>query len=75
VSARQDVPDIIEFVTDAQLLGLTISPAQETLLRGIYGLPLRNADQLDLWRRCTGREIYPGRPFSEATIIAGARAG
>ena len=68
-------PDIIEFVTDPQLLGLTVSPAQETLLRGIYGLPLPSADHLDLWHQCTGRETYPAQPFGEVTVIAGARAG
>ena len=35
-----NLPDIIEFVTDPQLLNLTLSEAQETLLRAIYGLPL-----------------------------------
>ena len=67
-------PTIVEFVTDPQLLGLTLSDAQETLLRAIYGLPLIDG-QLDLWRTCTGRETYPGKPFSEVTVIAGARAG
>lgn len=27
-------PDIIEFITDPQLLGLTVSPAQETFYGG-----------------------------------------
>ena len=45
-------PDIIQFVTDPQLLGLNLSPAQETLLRAIYGLPLTPA-QRDLWRLST----------------------
>jgi len=43
------VPSIIEFVTDAQLFGLSLSPAQRTLLRAIYGLPL-GAKDLALWR-------------------------
>ena len=30
-------PTIVEFVTDPQFLGLGLSPAQETLLRAIYG--------------------------------------
>jgi hypothetical protein len=30
---------VVEFITDPQLLGLSISPAQETLLRCAYGLP------------------------------------
>ncbi len=67
-------PSIIEFVTDPQLLGLALSEAQETLLRAIYGLPLSEA-QKNLWHACTDREIYPGKPFSEVTVTAGARAG
>lgn len=68
-------PDIIEFTTDPQLLGLSLSPAQETLLRAIYGLPLPTDDHLALWRRCTGRETYAAQPFGEVTVAAGARAG
>ncbi|MBI4179170.1 hypothetical protein HY522_07100 [bacterium] len=67
-------PSIIEFCTDSQLLGLSISPAQETLLRSLYGLPLGD-EHLHLFRACTGRATYVGTPFSEATVIAGARAG
>jgi hypothetical protein len=67
-------PDIIEFTTDPQFLGLSISPAQETLLRAIYGLPL-SAEQLELWWLCTGRTAYPASPFGEVTVVAGARAG
>jgi hypothetical protein len=67
-------PSITDFVTDPQLLGLAISPAQETLLRAIYGLPL-DAAQHDLFRQCTGRDAYPGQPFGEVTVIAGARSG
>jgi len=73
---RPDLPNIIEFVTDPQLLNLRLSPAQETLLRAIYGLPLVNEEQHDLWRQCTGRDAYrPGHPFGEVTVVAGARAG
>lgn len=68
------IPNIIEFTTDPQLLGLSLSEAQETLLRAIYGLPL-TPDQMELWRSCTGREDYPAEPFSEVTVVAGARAG
>jgi hypothetical protein len=70
----RDVPTIVEFCKDPQLLGLTLSPAQETLLRATYGLPL-DADQLELWRLCTGRATYSGRPFGEVTVVAGARSG
>jgi hypothetical protein len=57
-----------------QLLGLTLSPAQETLLRATYGLSL-DADQLELWWQCTGRATYSGRPFGEVTVVAGERSG
>ncbi len=69
------VPDIVEFVTDPQLLALPLSPAQETLLRTIYGLPLPSKKHLTLYRQCTGREAYLRRPFPEVTVLAGARAG
>jgi len=72
--SRRDTPSIVEFVTDPQLLGLSISPAQETLLRATYGLPLTE-EQFGLWRRCTGREMYPATPFGETTDICGARGG
>jgi hypothetical protein len=71
---KKTQPNIIEFVTDPQLLGLSISPAQEALLRSIYGLPL-TSEQMTLWTQCTGRQSYPGKPFSEGTIVCGARAG
>jgi hypothetical protein len=71
---KTSAPNIVEFVTDPQLLGLSISPAQETLLRGIYGLPLVSQEQRDIWQLCTERE-YPGHPFSEVTVISGARGG
>lgn len=69
------VPDIVEFVTHKAFLGLGISPHQETLLRAIYGLPLRGAEQEDIWAECTGRQRYPGTAFAEVTVIAGARSG
>lgn len=69
-----DVPTLVEFTTDPQLLGLALSPAQETCLRAIQGLPLDDA-QRELFRACTGRECPPTERVPEATIIAGARAG
>jgi len=67
-------PDIVEFVSDPQLLNLSLSETQATLLRAIYGLPL-SASQLDLFRACTGRQHAPSAGFGEVTVIAGARAG
>ena len=71
---RKRRPNIIEFVTDTQFLGLSISEAQETLLRTIYGLPLSKT-QLALFRECTGRDAPPSHGFSEVTVLAGARGG
>ena len=67
-------PDIIEFVTDPQLLGLALSEAQEALLRAIYALPLRPR-HLDCYRACTGRPDAPRAPFGEVAVVAGARSG
>src|SRR2546426_2208760 len=67
-------PTIVEFVEDPQLLGLSISPAQRTLLKSAYGLPLDD-EEFDLFRACTGRATYPGHAFSEITVVSGARGG
>ena len=71
---KRDTPSIIEFTTDPQLLGLSLSPAQTTLLKSIYGLSL-NAEESDIYRQCTGPRRYPGTPVREATVIAGGRGG
>ena len=68
-------PSILEVVTDPGGLGLSLSPAQRTLLKTIYGLPLADEEERELFRRCTARETYPGLPFGEATVVAGARSG
>jgi hypothetical protein len=68
------IPTIIEFVTRPEFLGLALSLAQATLLKAIYGLPLM-AEELEIWRLCTGRDWYPGVAFEEVTVIAGARDG
>lgn len=68
------LPTIVEFVRT--MLGLSLSPAQETLLRAIYGLPLESAEQEAIFQQCTGRGTYtPGKPFSEVTVLAGRRSG
>lgn len=72
--AQPTIPSVVECARDPQLLGLDLSPAQEACLRAIYGLPLRG-DALDLYRLCSGRTDAPHDAPSEATIIAGARAG
>ena len=66
--------DIVEFVEDPGLLGLSVSAAQRTLLKATYGLGLTHEEH-ELFRECTGRETIPSGGFSEVTCIAGARAG
>jgi hypothetical protein len=68
-------PDIITFTT--RDLGLSLSLAQETLLRTFYGLDLDPA-QLEIYARCTDRDpaLYkPGHVFPAATIVSGAQSG
>jgi hypothetical protein len=72
--ARIIKPEIDEYVTDPQLLGLSISPAQRVCLRSIYGLPL-DPEQQDIYRLCTGRESYAPVDHAEVTALCGARAG
>ena len=64
---------IVDFVTDPEILGLSLSQPQEVLLRAGYGLPLTKS-QTDIFRVCTGRDQYPRHSFAELTVIAGARA-
>ncbi len=73
-TAGSSVPPIEVFVTNRQYLGLTPSPYQLTLLKAFYGRPLSPAE-LEIWRECTGDREYPGRPFSELTLVSGARSG
>jgi hypothetical protein len=48
---------IVDFVTDPQLLGLSISNATGNAAPGNLRLPLTKS-MLKIWQRCTGREIY-----------------
>jgi hypothetical protein len=68
-------PTIIQFVTAPEFLGLSISPAQETLLRGIYGLPLQDPEQTRIWDLCAERPYVVGHQYPEGSVLAGARSG
>jgi hypothetical protein len=67
-------PDLVEFATDPQLLGLSLSTAQETLLRALDALPM-SREHVDLYQHCTGRTALPAQPFPSATVLTGARGG
>lgn len=73
-AAGSSVPPIEVFVTDRQYLGLAPSAYQLTLLKAFSGRPLSPAE-LEIWAECTGGREYPGRPFSELTLVSGARSG
>jgi hypothetical protein len=71
---KREKISIIDFCTDGELLGLSLSEPQEVLLRTIYGLPLSKF-QLDIFRLCTGRSEYQRHGFGECTVLCGARSG
>jgi hypothetical protein len=74
VNSTSTPPGLLEFVTDPQLLGLVVSPAQRTLLKALDGQGL-DREEHELWRLCTGRPTYRAVKFLEATVICGARSG
>jgi hypothetical protein len=43
-------------------------------IAALFALPM-TADQLDLYRQCTGRSAPPPKPASEAWLVCGRRAG
>ena len=66
--------DIIEAIRDPNILGDTISPAQEAALRSLYGLPVEGA-LVELAEQCTGHSWTPGTEYREAALICGRRSG
>lgn len=67
--------DIIEFICHPDLLNdQSLSLAQRTCLKSIYGLPLLG-EEASIYRRATGREDYIPREHNEATILVGRRGG
>jgi len=70
--------DIIEFATGPDWLNLSFKerPAQEVILKVIYGLPL-NPDQLKIYRKITKnrKEFEAEIEKEEAILVLGARSG
>ena len=59
--------DIIEFIRHTDVLNdQTLSVAQVTCLKAIYGLPL-DAQERELYERATGRSDYVPIEHNEAT--------
>lgn len=69
-----DRPTITEFVEGKDWLNLSVSVAQRTLNKSIYGDPLTDEEHA-IFTQCTGRQHYPGVAFEKAVVVAGARSG
>ena len=72
--AEVEQADIIEFATGILNVSFAERPAQEVVLRALYGLAL-DADQLDLYRQLTGCDRYEGTDCTEGVLAVGARGG
>jgi hypothetical protein len=72
-------PDIIEAIRHPKifrpLLGdLSTWSAWLVFLKAVFGLPMDGAE-LELYRRCTGRNVNSSKHFKEAYAIVGRRGG
>lgn len=68
--------NIIEFANDFLHISFKARPAQEVILRSIYGLPLSD-EQLDIYTALTGSstQFEPEQEKTEAVLALGARSG
>lgn len=67
--------NVIEFIRDPRLINeQNLSPAQETIIKSIYGLSL-DPEEHEIFQEITGLEFYPGREWSEITAILPRRSG
>jgi hypothetical protein len=70
---------ILDAVKDSRLFGDAFKDlgswrAWLAFLSALFGLPLDD-QQAAIWRQCTGRDLLPERPFSEAWLVCGRRSG
>jgi hypothetical protein len=67
--------DIISFIQHPDLLNdQSLSAAQKTCLRVVYGLPL-SPEELKIFKTASGRLSYDAVEHTEATFICGRRGG
>jgi hypothetical protein len=67
--------NIIDFIRNPLILNdQTMSPSQSAFLKSAYGIPL-NEDELEIYRRGTGREEYAFVEQRELTLMGGRRGG
>ncbi|MGH6875865.1 MAG: hypothetical protein ACREHV_00650 [Rhizomicrobium sp.] len=72
-------PNIIEAVADPAIFAPHFRERETwqpwwTAVRAIFGLPM-SADELPVFRECTGREEAPAERASEAWLVVGRRGG
>src|SRR5271155_4160784 len=77
--APVDVPTIVECCRDQDLFGQWFRRPQTwgawlAFLAVLFGLPVA-PEQADLYRQCSGRGELPSKPFTEAWLVCGRRAG
>ena len=65
---------VIDAVKDPNIIGDTMSPAQEAALKAVYGLPLEGK-QLALAKEMAGAGWQQGEEQREAVFICGRRSG
>ncbi|KKL26954.1 hypothetical protein LCGC14_2390060, partial [marine sediment metagenome] len=75
-AAQLQKMDIVGFATGVLHLSFEERPAQEVVLRALYGLPL-SPEQLEIYTKLTTNkeEFEPGTEKTEAVFAVGARGG
>jgi hypothetical protein len=73
VTAKNIRATLDEFCADPQLIGEPLSKAWSTFFRAVEGLSLDEEGQ-ELFRKCTGRDSYEPRVYSESLVVAGRRS-
>jgi hypothetical protein len=71
-SRKPRKPSLLEFVE--QVLKLSISATQRTLIKSMAGQLLSDAE-LAIFKLCTGRDAYVPRYYRQVTAVCGARGG
>jgi hypothetical protein len=68
------VLNIIEVIRERELLDDSVSLAQATALKALYGLALTD-EELAIYQQATGNAEYSWREFRESMLICGRRSG
>lgn len=70
-----DQLSILDWFADERLLGFRLWPAQEVIVRALYGLPMP-PELVPLWHQLTESELpYQPRRYSTAVLILGRQSG